>query len=116
MGATCIEGVLAGPTGTRATVRFLVDSGATYSLVPDPVWRDLGLEAMRSVAFVLADGTRIERDVGECTIELSQGSGTSPVILGQPGDEPLLGSITLAVLDLALNPFTRELHPMRMLV
>jgi len=29
MGVTCIEGVVTGPTGKQATVRFLVDSGAT---------------------------------------------------------------------------------------
>ena len=116
MGATYIEGKLSGPTGAEATVRFLVDSGATYSLVPDPTWRSLELETMRTVAFVLADGTQIERQVGECMIELPQGRGTSPVILGEPGDEPLPGSVTLEILGLVLNPFTRTLHPMRMLL
>ncbi len=116
MGATYIDGKLSGPGGVQATVRFLVDSGATYSLVPDPVWRNLGLQSMRTVAFVLADGTQIERQVGECMIELPQGRGTSPVILGEPGDEPLLGSVTLEILGLVLNPFTRTLHPMRMLL
>jgi clan AA aspartic protease len=116
MGATYIEGKLSGPGGAEATVRFLVDSGATYSLVPDPAWRNLGLESMRTVAFALADGTQIERQVSECMIELPQGRGTSPVILGEPGDEPLLGSVTLEILGLVLNPFTRTLHPMRMLL
>ncbi len=116
MGATYIEGELSGPHGAQATVRFLVDSGATYSLVPDPVWQGLGLEAMRTVAFVLADGTQIERQVGECMIDLPQGRGTSPVILGEPGDEALLGSVTLEILGLILNPFTRTLDPMRMLL
>jgi hypothetical protein len=33
MGLTYVEGVPTGPTGKTATLRFLVDSGATYSLV-----------------------------------------------------------------------------------
>lgn len=116
MGATYVEGTLTGPSFRTARVRFLVDSGATYSLVPDPLWRVLGLEPMRRVDFVLADGTVISRDVSECSMEFEEGRGTSPVILGQPGDEALLGSVTLEVLGLVLNPFTRTLHPMRMLL
>jgi len=38
------------------------------------------------------------------------------VILGEPGDEPLLGVVTLEILGLTLNPFTRQLQPMRMLL
>ena len=34
MGITYIEGVVSGLEGRQATVRFLVDSGATYSLLP----------------------------------------------------------------------------------
>jgi len=32
------------------------------------------------------------------------------------GDEPILGSTTLESLGLVLNPFSRELKPMRMLL
>lgn len=38
------------------------------------------------------------------------------MILGQEGDEPLLGVVTLEILGLVLNPFTREFQPMRMLL
>ena len=36
--------------------------------------------------------------------------------LGEPGDEPLLGVVTLEILGLVLNPFTRTLQPMRALL
>ena len=42
--------------------------------------------------------------------------GPAPVIFGELGDEPLLGATTLEALGLVLNPFTRTLHPMRMLL
>ncbi|PIZ26181.1 MAG: aspartyl protease, partial [Chloroflexi bacterium CG_4_10_14_0_8_um_filter_57_5] len=48
--------------------------------------------------------------------KLPQGEGHTPVILGEPGDEPLLGVVTLEILGLTLNPFTRQLQPMRMLL
>ena len=42
--------------------------------------------------------------------------GHTPVILGEPGDEALLGMVTLGILGLVLNPFKRTLQPMRMLL
>jgi predicted aspartyl protease len=116
MGLVYIEGTVTGPTGQQATLELLVDSGAAYTLLPHETWRSIGLEAKRTVRFRLADGTIIERQVSECHITLAQGDGHTPVILGEPGDEALLGTITLEVLGLVLNPFTRTLQPMQMLL
>ncbi|HIE53350.1 MAG TPA: aspartyl protease [Armatimonadetes bacterium] len=116
MGITYIEGVVTGPTGKQATVRFLVDSGATYTLLPSEVWQAIELTPQRSAVFTLADGTTIERQISECHIVLPQGQAHTPVILGEPEDEPLLGVVTLEILGLVLNPFTRRLQPMRMLL
>jgi len=87
MGLTYIDGVARGPAGTRP-VRFLV----------------------------LADGSTIERDVSECHVALAHGDGHTPVILGEPGDEALLGVVTLEILGLVLHPFDRTLQPARMLL
>jgi len=38
---------------------------------------------------------------------------TSPVVLGEADDAPLLGAVTLATLGLMVNPLTREVIPMR---
>ncbi len=116
MGLTYIDGVVAGPTGQHADVRFLVDSGATYTLLSERVWRAIELTPTRAVAFTLADGTEITRQVSECRLTLPQGEAYSPVILGEAGDEPLLGVVTLEILGLVLNPFNRTLQPMRMLL
>jgi predicted aspartyl protease len=116
MGITYAEGLLTGPTGKQATVRFLVDSGATYTLVPHDVWKALDLAPKRTVTFTLADGTPISRTVSECHLALPQGDAHTPVILGEPGDEALLGGVTLEILGFVLNPFKRTLEPMRMLL
>ena len=65
MGLTCVDGTITGPTGEARTVRFMLDSGAKYSLLPLDDWRALGLLPKRRMSFVLADGTVIERDVSE---------------------------------------------------
>jgi predicted aspartyl protease len=64
----------------------------------------------------LADGTTIRRNISECFLVLSQGETHTPVILGEPGDEALLGVVTLEELGLVFNPFSRTLHPMRMML
>ena len=116
MGLTYIDGVVTGPSGTSRSVHFLVDSGAKYSLLPIDDWHAIGLVPKRRLTFILADGTQIERDVSECYIRLPQGKGHTPVILGEPGDEALLGVVTLEILGLVLHPFNRTLQPARMLL
>lgn len=112
---THIEGTVHGPNGEEQ-VRFPLDSGAMYTLLPIDVWQRIGLEPKRTEVFALADGTQITRPVSECHITLPQGETHTPVILGEPGDGALLGTVTLEELGLVLNPFTRQLQRMRMLL
>ena len=80
------------------------------------MWRAIELKPKREHTFVLADGSEIKRKVSECYIILPQGEAHTPVILGEEGDEALLGVVTLEILGLVFDPFKRELRPMRMLL
>jgi predicted aspartyl protease len=116
VGITFIKGTVTGPEGQQS-IQFLVDSGAMYSLLPIEIWQGIGLTPKRSMSFRLADGTQIERKVSECHFTLDAGDGYSSVILGEPGDDAaLLGVVTLEVIGLVFNPFSRTLHPMRLLL
>jgi predicted aspartyl protease len=108
-----MDGVVRGPNGERS-LRFIVDTGTEYTLVPDEAWQDIGLEPTRTEEFGLVDGSRMRRRMSECHITLPDGSATTPVILGEPADEPLLGVVTLEIIGRLLNPFTRRLQPMRL--
>ena len=112
MGITHIEATVS-RNGASRSIRFLVDSGASYTLLPHDIWTSIGLEPKRRMSFSLADGTTVERNVSECLITLPQGEAHTPVVLGEPGDDALLGVVTLEILGLVLNPFTRTLQPMR---
>lgn len=114
MGIIYVDGVVTGPTGVSRAVHFIVDSGAKYSLLPEDVWRAIGLEPKRRMTFVLADGSMIERDISECHIRLPQGDGHTPVVLGEGDDETLLGVVTLEVLGFILDPFNRTIRPARL--
>lgn len=115
MRITYVEGLVTGPRGSQA-LSFLVDSGATYTVLPADVWRSIGLTSTRTGRFTLADGTVIERKVSEARIALPEGTAHSPVVLGVDDDEALLGVVTLENLGLILHPFSRKLQPMRMLL
>jgi len=116
MGITYIEGKVRGPTEVEKEVRLLIDSGATYSLLPQEVWQAIGLSPKREHTFTLADGSTITRKVSECHLTLPQGEGHTPVVLGEADDEAVLGVVTLGILGLVFNPFKRVLQPMRMLL
>jgi clan AA aspartic protease len=116
MGLTYVEGAVSAGNGEPVRLKFLVDSGARYTLLPHDAWQRLGLQPRRELDFILADGSVIKRGISECRIALPQGETATPVILGEPGDEPLLGVVTLEELGLMLNPFSRTLEPMRMML
>jgi clan AA aspartic protease len=116
VGISYVEGTVRGPVGEER-VRFLIDSGATYSFLPETVWKKIGLTPKRDMQFALADGTTVSRSVSECHIALAQGEAHTPIVLGEPGDaEPLLGVVTLEILGLVFDPFRRSLYPMRALM
>ena len=56
MGLTFVEATVTGKKGKKATVKFLVDSGAISSLLPEKDWKAIGLKPKRSMTFTLADG------------------------------------------------------------
>jgi len=96
------------------TVDFLVDSGVVYSVVDAATLRELGCSPYRHKRFLLADGTAIERAIGDAYFEYGGIGGPAPVIFGEKGDSNLLGASTLEALELLLDPFKRELRPMTM--
>lgn len=118
MGLTFIKANIANPARPQrsARVKFLVDSGAFYSVVPEPVLRRLGIKPRRTKSFILADGTEIKRSLGQALFRLNGEEAASPVIFGEKGDSVLLGSVSLEALGFMLDPLKRELRPLPMLL
>jgi hypothetical protein len=67
--------------------------------------------------FILADGTTLKREISEVLLELpGYGERRTPIVLGESGDENLLGIVTLEIFGLMLDPFRRILRPVRALM
>jgi predicted aspartyl protease len=116
MGIVYVDGVVKhGEKSIR--VKFLVDSGATYTVLTRNIWVELGLKPLGEVEFILADGSVIKRKISEVLLELpGYGERRTPVVLGEEEDENLLGVVTLEIFGLILDPFKRELRPIRALM
>jgi clan AA aspartic protease len=116
MGITTIKATVGNPADPKRScdVEFLVDSGATYSLVPSEILVSLGIESHSIREFVLGNGEFVQRRMGTATFQYIGIRGDSLVMFGEPGDAPLLGATTLEGFGLILDPFRRELKPLPM--
>ena len=116
MGLTYVKVRVGNPAnGHRSEeVNCLVDSGAVYSLIPAAILRKLHIKPHSTREFVLADGQVITRRLATATLEYESRRGDSMVIVGELGDDALLGATTLEGFGLVLDPFRRELRPMKL--
>ncbi len=97
-------------------IELLVDTGAIYSVVPSSILEALAIHRLERQEFTLADGTHVAYDIGEARFTVGGRARTSQVVFAPEGVTPLLGAFTLESLGLMVNPITRELLPMRLML
>ena len=118
MGLTFLEIEVANPAHPKITksVKFLVDSGAIYSVVPASILKKLGIKPLTTEQFILANGEKIIRKKGGALFKYGKKIGVADVIFGESEDSTLLGALTLEALGLMLDPLRRELKPLPMIL
>ena len=94
---------------------FLVDTGSSYTVIPNKMADQLGLKSTKSQKFSLADGTTIQRNLSSAIVKLDGNEAATTVVIGQKDDSPILGVITLEGMGLMVDPFKRKLLPMKLL-
>ena len=87
----------------------LADSGATYNILPAPMLRRLGVRPTESGSFILADGRRIQRDMGQTWVRLEGREYIAPVVFGGADTQPILGAVTLEIFGLGIDPVKERL-------
>ena len=95
----------------REPIELLVDTGATFTVLPNDVWQRLALEGEVTRRLRTADGRVLEREQGLAYIEINGSRGTVPVVQGNEGDIAVLGVTSLEILGLAFDPVRGELIP-----
>src|SRR2546427_496166 len=98
------------PAGKRwEPVEALVDTGASYTLIPSSVLMRLGVAPSFQSDFELADGRRTRYDMAETKLRLNGSERTTIVIFGGEEAEALLGAYALEGFGLAPDPVGRRL-------
>ena len=92
-------------------IEATVDTGATYTVIPAELLRDMEVTVNRRSVFELADGRRLEMVMGRVWITIHGVTEATPVVFGQDGTAPLLGAITLQELALAVDSVGERLVP-----
>ena len=77
------------------SIEAIVDTGSELTWLPYELLAGAGITPRRKKAFVTADGTRIEREVGYAIIEAEGFETNDEIVFAQKGDMTLLGVRTL---------------------
>ena len=76
--------------------KTLVDTGAEYSWLPEELLNRAGITVRKKdIAFVMANGKHITRDIGYAIIRHGEFETVDEVVFGKEGDLRLLGARTL---------------------
>jgi clan AA aspartic protease len=89
---------------------FLVDTGATDSMVPAPELEKIGLRREGKMAYELADGRVREYAYGLARIQFLGEITAGRVIFGEPDCEPILGVTALESVGIRVDPASRTLR------
>ncbi len=104
MGTFAVSIDVGNPEGERfESVEALVDTGASYTMIPGNILRDLGVEPHTQFNFIMADGSYIEREVGRTWVRIGNQLEITLVVFANEDAEPLLGSYTLQGMLLAVD-------------
>ena len=99
MGSFSVECSIQSLTRDRPAVAIAdvtVDTGSEYTWLPTEDLLRAGITiAKRDLAFLVANGTTITRDVGYAFVRSGQFETVDEIVFGGPGDMKLLGARTL---------------------
>ena len=93
------------------TVDATVDTGSTYTCLPETVLRNLGVVPYRRIRSELADGSIVEDPVGEVRVRVEDVELTTVVIFTDEDAPALLGAYTLEGALLVVDPVHQRLAP-----
>ena len=105
MGVFQVELEIGDPRGERyKTIEALVDTGASYTLLPTPLLEELGITPHAERTLRLADGRKVQMGYAWTWMRINGQQDISPVVFGNDDATPLLGAMTLELFALGIDP------------
>ena len=112
MGTFTVPLEVAALQGTQfIEVESLVDTGATYTSIPEDVLRRLVIEERKTRPFKLVDDRVVEYSVGYATMRVDNREVIAPIVFGSPCTAPLMGATTLETASLGVDAINQRLIP-----
>ena len=111
MGAIHVDVTISNPADRSRswTAPFLVDTGATDSVVPRCHLEGIGLEPVEQMVYELADGRRVPMEIGVAQIEFMGRRIGGTIVFGDTEAEPLLGVTALESMGVVVDPGNQQL-------
>ena len=112
LGTFSVDFVIRHRDGIRArTLRGVVDTGASYTVIPAPILDELDIEREKTRTFNLADGSKRDLATGWVQMELEEERDNVQVVFGPDDRKVLLGAMALETFALAADAKNRRLIP-----
>ncbi len=92
------------------TVKALVDTGATFTVIPTGIARELNLQPTGEKVKVTTAKGIDTLDLTHATLELDSKRRIMPVLISDHIDRVLLGVIALEAMEMRVNPMTGKLE------
>lgn len=111
MGTTHVTVIVKNPAARDRTWQgeFLVDTGAIDSLVPRRYLEAIGVEPIGSRTYEMADGRRLQFDIGGAALEFMDEMVMGTVVFVDDDVEPLLGLTALESAGIEVDPRNQQL-------
>ena len=112
VGTFSADFVIRNRNGSQArTLNGVVDTGASFTVIPAQILDELGIEREEMKMFSFADGSRRELPIALAEMELQGQRGAVYVVCGPDSREILLGALALETFALAADATYRRLIP-----
>ena len=118
MGHVRVHAIIANPLkrDLRVKTEFIADTGAIYTVISPTIAEKLELEITEKRRFKIASGEVVEYPISEAYIQVEDKGVTSLVAIGSEKTPTLLGVTTLELLGLQVDPVTRKLTPIELMI
>jgi len=98
------------PRGARFEhLNALVDTGASYLMVPAPLLDSLSVRRVGARSFTLGDGRTVDHDVGVVLLRMNGIALPTLCVFGGPQSQPVFGAVAMETFGVAPDPMGRRL-------
>jgi len=118
MGFTYAKVIVSNPADKekKREVELLVDTGAILTAIPRKILEELKIKPVGKRKLRAFGGQIVERDIGATLIKYAEAYAGTTVVFAEEKDTPVLGATALEALGYQVDPVTKQLKPIELLM